>query len=89
VRALSILSSTPARLAGALQGIHIQPPERAVVPPKTGSFSTSTIFCLCLAATTAVERPPAPEPITRTSHSCIVFFIDFLLSMEIRLGASG
>ncbi len=50
-------------------GIHSQPPERAVVPPKRGAFSATITSRPCLAAVTAADSPPAPEPTTRTSHS--------------------
>ncbi|MNC41054.1 hypothetical protein D3C75_898020 [compost metagenome] len=61
----------PARRASGLHGTHIQPPDQAVAPPNTGSFSTTTTFWPCQAAVTAADRPAAPEPMTRTSHSSV------------------
>ncbi|MND97067.1 hypothetical protein D3C76_561220 [compost metagenome] len=62
----------PARRANGLQGTHIQPPDQAVAPPKTASFSTRMTFCPCQAAVTAADNPAAPEPMTRTSQSTVV-----------------
>jgi len=59
----------PAARASGLRGTHIQPPDQAVVPPSTGSFSTTTTSSPNQAAVTAALRPPAPEPITSRSHS--------------------
>src|SRR6266702_3133872 len=59
----------PARRASGLPGTHIQPPDHAVAPPNTGSFSTTMTFRPCHAAVTAADNPPAPDPMTRTSHS--------------------
>src|SRR5258708_9655476 len=59
----------PARRASGLSGAHIQPPDQAVVPPNTGSFSATITFKPCQAAVTAAERPPAPEPMTSRSQS--------------------
>ncbi|MCY1450843.1 hypothetical protein D9M71_676800 [compost metagenome] len=59
----------PARCASGLHGTHIQPPDQAVAPPNTASFSTTMTFCPCQAAVTAVDKPAAPEPMTSTSHS--------------------
>src|SRR5690349_16651712 len=58
----------PARLASGLHGSHIQPPDHAVVPPNTSSFSHRMTDKPSVAEVTAVERPPAPDPSTRTSH---------------------
>ena len=51
-----------------LPGIQSTPPEKAVVPPKTGSFSTTMTSRPDFFATIAVESPPAPEPTTSTSQ---------------------
>src|SRR5690349_10261706 len=59
----------PCWVASFVPGIHSQPPERAVVPPKSGSFSTTMTLSPWAAAVTAVAMPDAPEPTTRTSHS--------------------
>ena len=59
----------PARWAIGFNGAHIHPPDQAVVPPSTGSFSATITLRPCQAAVTAADSPPAPEPITRRSHS--------------------
>ena len=59
----------PCSVARRVPGIHSQPPERAVVPPKRGSFSTTSTFKPCDAAVIAVAMPEAPLPTTSTSHS--------------------
>ena len=73
-RPSGIPSPAPGFRAGSccarrLPGIQSTPPEKAVVPPKTGAFSTTTTSSPCFLAVIAVERPPAPEPITSTSQS--------------------
>lgn len=57
----------PCSFASRVPGIHSQPPERAVVPPKRASFSTTSTFSPCDAAVTAADIPDAPVPTTRTS----------------------
>src|SRR3979409_1616824 len=57
----------PARLASGLPGTHIHPPDQAVAPPNTDSFSTTTTLSPCHAAVTAAARPEAPEPTGRRS----------------------
>src|SRR4051812_4321170 len=69
VRARSGDSLIPHALASDVPGIHSQPPERAVVPPNFGSFSTMSTLSPCFAAVTAALMPDAPEPMTKTSHS--------------------
>src|SRR6266496_2475932 len=68
----------PARCASGFKGTHIQPPDQAVVPPKTGSFSTTITLSPCQAAVTAADRPLAPEPITSTSHAMVCGITWFL-----------
>src|SRR5262249_11836259 len=62
-------STMPARRASGLRGTHIQPPDHAVVPPNTGSFSATTTWRPCQAAFTAADSPLAPDPITSRSQS--------------------
>jgi hypothetical protein len=62
----------PCSVARRVPGIHSQPPERAVVPPKRGSLSTTSTFSPCDAAVMAVDMPDAPLPTTSTSHSKLV-----------------
>jgi hypothetical protein len=57
----------PSAFDFGLHGIHNTPPERAVVPPNSGSFSTTSTERPALAAVTAVARAPAPDPATITS----------------------
>jgi hypothetical protein len=52
-----------------LQGTQAQPPDHAVAPPKTASFSTTMTFRPCHAAVTAADKPAAPEPTISTSQS--------------------
>ena len=68
-RGASGSSVIPARCASGFSGVHIQPPDHAVVPPNTGSFSATITSRPCQAAVTAADRPPAPDPTTRRSHS--------------------
>src|SRR3954464_14021832 len=58
----------PARRASGFSGAQIQPPDQAVVPPNTGSFSATMTFRPCQAAVTAADNPPEPEPITSRSQ---------------------
>src|SRR5216684_1707662 len=58
----------PARFASGLPGTHIHPPDQAVAPPNTGSFSTTITLRPCQAAVTAAARPEAPEPTTSRSQ---------------------
>src|SRR6266850_7244558 len=62
-----MLSTTPSRRATGFPGTHSQPPDHAVVPPNTGSFSTTTTRRPCTRAQIAAANPAAPDPITRTS----------------------
>ena len=50
----------PARCASGLPGTHIQPPDHAVAPPNTGSFSTTITLRRCQAAVTAAARTASP-----------------------------
>ena len=59
----------PQARASEVLGIHSQPPDRAVVPPKRGSFSTTSTLSPWCPAVTAADSPAAPEPTTRASHS--------------------
>src|SRR4030095_11316745 len=59
----------PAACERGLPGTNIQPPDQAVAPPQTASFSTTMTFNPCQAAVTAADSPPAPDPTTSTSHS--------------------
>lgn len=67
--ASSRLSFTPIAACIGWFGIHSHPPERAVVPPKSGAFSATITSRPSLRAVTAAASPPAPEPAMRTSHS--------------------
>jgi hypothetical protein len=59
----------PNACASDVPGIQSQPPERAVVPPKRGSFSTINTSRPRCRAVTAAAIPAAPDPTTSTSHS--------------------
>src|SRR5271154_471069 len=59
----------PQARASEVPGIHSQPPERAVVPPKLGSFSTIRTLRPEWAAVIAADMPEAPEPTTTASYS--------------------
>jgi hypothetical protein len=60
----------PARRARGLimSGAQIHPPDHAVAPPSTSSFSATMTFSPWKAAVTAADSPPAPDPTTRTSQ---------------------
>ena len=66
----------PARRARGLHGTHAQPPDHAVAPPNTGSFSTTITFRPCQAAVTAADSPAAPDRRSarrsRCPESCVV-----------------
>src|SRR5690606_30258630 len=64
-------SSRPSAFIKWLPGIQIYPPDVAVVPPKTGAFSVSRTSSPAFFAVIAAAKPAAPEPITKTSHSCL------------------
>src|SRR5258708_38561502 len=61
----------PQARASEVPGIQSQPPERAVVPPKRGSFSTTRTLRPECPAVTAADRPAQPEPTTSASHSYV------------------
>ena len=63
------VSCIPCTLASDVPGIQSQPPERAVEPPKRGSFSTIRTFRPAVAAVIAAAMPDAPDPTTNTSQS--------------------
>ena len=69
-RRLGVLDDAGALRASGLRGIHIQPPDQAVVPPNTALLLDDHNFSPWHAA---VDRrptsPPAPEPITSTSQA--------------------
>src|SRR3989344_3848482 len=52
-----------------LSGTHSTPPDSAVVPPNTGSFSSTATCRPRLRAVIAAARPAAPEPTTIRSYS--------------------
>jgi hypothetical protein len=62
-------SVMPCSVARWVPGTQSQPPERAVVPPKSASFSTTSTFRPSDAAVTAALMPEAPVPTTNTSQS--------------------
>src|SRR5665213_2015765 len=77
----------PQARANAVPGIHSQPPERAVVPPKRGSFSTIRTLRPRCPAVTAADMPAQPEPTTSASHSyvscsCALFATSPVLLLE-------
>ena len=47
----------PARRTTGLRGAQIQPPDQAVVPPRTSAFSSTATESPCAAAVTAAESP--------------------------------
>src|SRR3954468_13053967 len=61
----------PQAFASEVPGIHNQPPERAVVPPKRGSFSTIRTSRPRQRAVIAADIPEQPDPATSTSHSYV------------------
>src|ERR1700761_826454 len=61
----------PQAFASEVPGIHSQPPERAVVPPKRGSCSTIRTLRPRCPAVTAAAMPAQPEPTTSASHSYV------------------
>src|SRR5437868_14262037 len=65
----------PQACASSVRGIQSQPPERAVVPPKCGSFSTIRTLRPRCPTVTAADRPAQPEPTTSASH-----FVSFVLA---------
>src|SRR5579863_6618210 len=54
-------------LTKRLFGIHMSPPDTAVVPPKNSSFSTTRVLAPPLAASRAAVSAPPPLPTTTTS----------------------
>src|SRR3954447_24343528 len=58
----------PFCFACGLPGIQRMPPEKAVVPPNWGSFSSTITSSPALRAVIAAASPLAPEPTTRTSQ---------------------
>src|SRR6476660_6590414 len=59
----------PSACDSGFSGAHILPPDQEVAPPSTGAFSATTTSRPWYAAVTAPERPAAPAPTTRRSHS--------------------
>src|SRR5580692_1558766 len=79
----------PQARASAVPGIHSQPPERAVVPPKRGSFSTIRTLRPRCPAVTAADMPAQPEPTTSASHSYVSSATATVLLLEQRAFGFG
>ena len=62
------LSSSPEFFWIQLPGTAISPPDNAVDPPNTPSFSMSSTFLLLFAALMAAVNPAPPAPTTTTSY---------------------
>src|SRR5437870_2994634 len=62
-------SGTPSSCMSGLFGSHNTPPDIAVEPPRSGSFSTTSVARPFAAAVTAPQSPP-PDPTTTTSVAC-------------------